>query len=168
MAECRLTGSLAGTIQIHPMGNGVHFMGKVSKLSPGKHGFHVHKEGALGNQCKDAGGHYNPDNMVHGSLSSENRHVGDLENIVAGADQSAKVNKHVNNVKLADLINRSIVVHSGEDDLGKGGADDSLTTGNAGGRLDCCIITMVDNSSARSKTGEIVFGVLFGLLSLFV
>lgn len=34
-----------------------------------------------------------------------------------------------------------MVVHAGEDDLGLGGATDSLTTGNAGGRQACCVIT---------------------------
>lgn len=31
-------------------------------------------------------------------------------------------------------------VHAGTDDLGKGGHDDSLTTGHAGGRLGCGVI----------------------------
>lgn len=35
----------------------------------GKHGFHVHDKGDLGNQCVDAGGHYNPANMTHGGPS---------------------------------------------------------------------------------------------------
>ena len=34
--------------------------------------------------------HYNPDEMDHGSLTSSKRHVGDLENIMAGADKTAK------------------------------------------------------------------------------
>ena len=32
-------------------------------ISDGKHGFHIHQEGKLTNDCKDAGGHYNPDNV---------------------------------------------------------------------------------------------------------
>jgi hypothetical protein len=35
------------------------------------------------------------------------------------------------------ILGRAMVVHAGEDDLGLGGHDDSMTTGHAGGRLAC-------------------------------
>lgn len=38
------------------------------------------------------------------------------------------------------IAGRAIVVHEGEDDLGQGGDEGSMTTGNAGGRLVCGII----------------------------
>ena len=67
---------------------------------------------------------------------------------------------------------RAIVVHAGVDDLGQGGASDSLTTGNAGARLvvivivivivideysflcrlDCCIIESKGSSSGTTTT----------------
>jgi len=38
-----------------------------------KHGFHVHEKGDLGNQCSDAGGHYNPKDLNHGGPADEVR-----------------------------------------------------------------------------------------------
>ena len=34
--------------------------GRIYGLKKGFHGFHVHQNGELGNNCKDAGGHFNP------------------------------------------------------------------------------------------------------------
>jgi len=49
------------------MGSEVMISGDISNLSAGAHGFHVHKSGETGNNCLDAGGHFNPTNMSHGS-----------------------------------------------------------------------------------------------------
>ena len=45
------------------------------------------------------------------------------------------------------VVNRAIVVHAGEDDLGRGEGDkaeESKKTGNAGSRVACGIIKLVD------------------------
>ena len=41
----------------------VKIWGYISNLSAGAHGFHVHETGATGNNCADAGGHFNPSSV---------------------------------------------------------------------------------------------------------
>ena len=41
----------------------VHVSGQIYGLKPGLHGFHVHMDGNLDNDCKAAGGHFNPDKV---------------------------------------------------------------------------------------------------------
>ena len=100
-------------------------------------------------------GHYNPEEMKHGAMSSETRHVGDWGNIdadelVEAEDQSKTYNANVdfnsNETSLHgkhSILGRTIVVHNEEDDLGVGGDEGSETTGNAGPRAACCVITRV-------------------------
>ena len=117
--------------------------GRITGLEPGKHGFHIHEFGDLTDGCDSAGGHYNPDNTDHGDL--ENGHVGDLGNIVAGTDGVADftiVAKRVDLTGDRSIVGRSIVIHSGEDDLGKGGDEESLKTGNSGDRVACGVIIL--------------------------
>ncbi|CAH0556027.1 unnamed protein product [Brassicogethes aeneus] len=124
----------------------VSIEGSISGLKPGKHGFHVHAKGDLSNGCASAAGHFNPLNKTHGAPEDSNRHVGDLGNIVAGPDGVANINFKDNVISLSGahcIIGRAIVVHEGEDDLGKGGFNDSLTTGHAGGRVACGVIGIV-------------------------
>jgi Cu-Zn family superoxide dismutase len=40
----------------------------------------------------------------------------------------------------ANIIGRGLVIHADEDDCGKGGFDDSLTTGHSGKRIACASI----------------------------
>ncbi|KAK9767636.1 hypothetical protein K7432_002402 [Basidiobolus ranarum] len=112
-------------------------------LAPGKHGFHIHEFGDNTNGCTSAGGHYNPFAQTHGAPGDEVRHAGDLGNIVASEDGQATLSVTDSLLKLTgphSIIGRTVVVHEGEDDLGKGGHELSSTTGNAGGRQACGVI----------------------------
>jgi len=114
--------------------------GIVKGLTPGKHGFHIHEFGDLSKGCESAGGHYNPDGVEHGSL--QQGHVGDLGNIIADKSGTARFQIKAERVELSDVVGRAIVIHADEDDLGKGGDEESLKTGNAGERVGCGVIRL--------------------------
>ena len=60
MAECVLQGALQGTIVLHwtdASRKATMFMGKISGLSEGKHGFHVHQVRGAGEAGGDLPGY---------------------------------------------------------------------------------------------------------------
>ena len=118
-----------------------------SGLAPGPHGFHVHEFADFSNGCLSAGPHYNPHGKKHGAPEDEERHVGDLGNVVADESGNAKGEITDNLIKLSgefSVVGRSMMIHADVDDLGKGGHDLSLTTGNAGARIACGEIKLVE------------------------
>ena len=93
--------------------------------------------------CTTAGPHYNPFKKEHGGPDDEERHVGDLGNVEAGADGIAKYYREDHLITLYgaySVLGRACVVHADEDDLGRGGHKLSKTTGNAGARVACGVI----------------------------
>jgi len=120
----------------------------LKNVPQGKHGFHIHEFGDLREGCKSLCSHFNPNNKNHGGPKDLVRHVGDLGNLEP--DVNGNVNKkfHDKLIKLKgknNIIGRSVVIHSKEDDLGKGNNDESLITGNAGKRIACGIIGFASN-----------------------
>uniref|UniRef100_A0A4D5RUK4 Superoxide dismutase [Cu-Zn] n=1 Tax=Ixodes scapularis TaxID=6945 RepID=A0A4D5RUK4_IXOSC len=112
------------------------------------HGMHVHVEGNLTESCQSTGAHFNPTATVHGDRRASIRHVGDFGNIAC--------DKHgITNVVFTDtvasltgpssIVGRSINIHAHMDDLGKNPhIPASVSSGNAGPRIACCIIEKVD------------------------
>ncbi|KAJ6851954.1 superoxide dismutase [Cu-Zn], chloroplastic [Iris pallida] len=116
---------------------------RVTGLTPGPHGFHLHQYGDTTNGCISTGPHFNPKGLTHGAPEDEIRHAGDLGNIVANAEGVAEATIVDNQIPLSGpdaVVGRAFVVHELEDDLGKGGHELSLSTGNAGGRLACGVV----------------------------
>ena len=147
MCELEQSDTVKGTILLRQLqqGTGTVIVGRITGLEPGKHGFHIHEFGDLTNGCESAGGHYNPDDVNHGDL--DNGHVGDLGNVTANTDGVADftiIAKRIDLIGERSVVGRSIVIHSNEDDLGKGGDEESLKTGNAGERLACGVIILTD------------------------
>jgi Cu-Zn family superoxide dismutase len=120
----------------------------LQRLPEGEHGFHIHQSGDLSKGCSSLCSHFNPYGTMHGGRSDtkENRHVGDLGNIRVdseGVCDMVMYDKLISFHNKTNIIGRSIVIHRDRDDLGKGGDEESLKTGNAGKRIAFGIIGRV-------------------------
>jgi len=124
--------NVKGTIWFVQTGHKVMIKGEVTGLKEGKHGFHIHEFGDLTDaKGMSTGGHFNPTNKKHGKPSDEERHVGDLGNIVADKDGKAKINMIDTVISLHgkhSIVGRAVVIHEDEDDFGQ-------PVGHAGNRL---------------------------------
>ena len=112
-------------------------------LPPGVHGFHIHEFGDFRKGCDSTGSHYNPFNKTHGGLNQPNNHLGDLGNIIVDSTGRCNSEIMVNYLPLNgpyNVIGRSMVIHTGPDDMGLGDHDDSKTSGHSGSRISCGII----------------------------
>ena len=143
--------NITGSLFLEQGPYGVFIKGEILGLGPGYHGFHVHMTGDTGDNCKAAGGHFNPDQQEHSSPRSLSRHAGDLGNILTLQGSPVTFVSLVDSgVTLGDggerdIAGRAVVVHAGEDDLGLGKGDlaeESKKTGNAGPRVACGIIRL--------------------------
>ncbi len=134
-----------GTLTLMPTATGVHITGKVTGLTPGKHGFHIHEFGDLSSaDGTAAGGHYNPDGHMHGGPDSKESHAGDLGNLTADKDGVAVVDVKTN-VALHFIVGRAFVVHAKEDDL------KTQPTGDAGGRVALGLIGIANDKPPVKK-----------------
>jgi len=103
---------------------------ELTGLTPGEHGFHIHEfGGVLCDDGKCTGGHFNPAGSQHGAPLGNDRHMGDLGNIVANTGATAIYDVLDTSLDLDAIIGRSIVVHADADDL------KTQPTGNAGNRI---------------------------------
>lgn len=139
------TKKIKGTVRFTEHGENVLIDIDISGLKKGsKHGFHVHECGDMSDKCESMCAHFNPYGSVHGGPDSVNRHVGDLGNIVADANGVARYRMIDSMIRLrgtkCNIIGRGLIIHADEDDLGKGGKEDSLITGHAGKRIACAVI----------------------------
>lgn len=130
--------TVSGTVIFVQQKKGTLITAQLQGLRPGEHGFHLHEFGDCA--CADAvcaGDHFNPTHHKHGGPNSEQRHVGDMGNIVADEQGNARLEYIDLLITLngpQSIIGRSVIVHEKRDDLV------SQPTGDAGARVGCGVI----------------------------
>ncbi|TDL23266.1 hypothetical protein BD410DRAFT_787592 [Rickenella mellea] len=146
--ESKVTGTVTFS-QSSKLGP-VTISGDLKGLDPNaKRGFHIHTLGDATNGCLSSGAHFNPFGKTHGAPTDDERHAGDFGNIESNGFGEAKFSFKDEEISLngpLSIIGRTVVVHAGTDDLGKGGNEESLKTGNAGGRAACGVIGLSETS----------------------
>ena len=58
-----MAGNVRGTLKLLEYEDGLLIRGDITGLAPGQHGFHIHENGDVGNDCAAAGSHFNPTNV---------------------------------------------------------------------------------------------------------
>lgn len=129
-----------GRVTFTATDGGVRVVADLEGLDAGMHGFHVHEFGdCSAPDASSAGDHFAPQGSPHGSPDdpAAERHVGDLGNIEAGADGTARYDRTDTVLTLSgpnSIVGKAVVVHAGQDDLA------SQPSGDSGNRLACGVI----------------------------
>ena len=130
-------GDALGAVTLTQTTQGVLVQANLRSLSPGAHGFHIHEAGSCDPDFKAAGGHFNPHGTSHGYAHEGQPHAGDMPNIHAHADGTARADVLNSLVSLEegagsvfDGDGSSIIVHAKADSYGdKAGAGDRVACG---------------------------------------
>ena len=139
-------GEAIGTLALRDTAKGLSITPKLSGLTPGQHGFHIHQNPscAPGNGPNNqpaaglaAGGHFDPkDTKMHHGPANAAGHLGDLPVLTVSAKGTATQPVVAPRLKLADVIGRAVVIHAGGDNY----SDAPAPLGGGGGRAACGVI----------------------------
>mmetsp|Transcript_6735 Transcript_6735/g.8725 ORF Transcript_6735/g.8725 Transcript_6735/m.8725 type:complete len:157 (-) Transcript_6735:230-700(-) len=146
-AACQIVSNsgIVGVLIMTQSAGGVKITGTLNGLAggAGKRGISICAYGNLSNGGQSCGPIFNPFDKTHGGPNDELRMVGDLGNITLDESGSCHVDIKTSGITLLgphSIIGRSMVIFSGEDDMGRGGHENSLLTGNAGPRMAAGVI----------------------------
>jgi Cu-Zn family superoxide dismutase len=137
------TGKDIGTAKLRQGPKGVLIHVKVSGLTPGKHGLHLHSHGECDPKTgfKSAKGHVGKVAGAHGLMNPKGPEPGDLPNIFVGADGTGEMETYTTLVSigkgdhnLLDTDGSTLVIHEKPDD------HITQPIGGAGPRVACGII----------------------------
>ena len=138
-------GGNAGMVTLSEDAKGVTVKVEVAGLQPGPHGLHLHAVGRCeGPKFESAGPHWNPTGRLHGSQNPQGPHLGDIPNLVVGADGRGSVEYVIPGARLEDGDRRlldadgaALVIHATADDYR------TDPSGNSGARIACGVLRPV-------------------------
>lgn len=104
-------------------GQGVQLVFDLSNLAPGRHGFHLHQNGACGPAEVDgkmtaggaAGSHFDPQNTGTHQGPEGQGHLGDLPALDVSAEGIAKGQTQAPRLTVADMKGKALIIHKGGD-----------------------------------------------------
>ncbi|MBN1238999.1 MAG: superoxide dismutase family protein [Gammaproteobacteria bacterium] len=136
----------SGRVEFVETADGVAVEARLTGLTPGAHGIHVHENGdCSAPDASSAGDHLAPQGSPHGAPDDPRaqRHAGDLGNIEAADSGEASMRMTDRVLELDDgeqgVVGRAVVVHAAEDDL------TTQPSGNSGDPVACGVIELVES-----------------------
>ena len=129
----------SGGVTFEARGDKLRVIAKVSALTPGPHGFHIHENGdCSAPDAMSAGSHFNPTGKPHGDPAAPDHHGGDMPMLTADANGNAMLEATIDTVTIGggatDIVGRAVIVHKDPDDF------KTQPTGNSGARVACGVI----------------------------
>ena len=129
------TPQLSGCVQFYQENGCVLIVAKISGLpkesETGFFGFHIHEgDTCSGTDFSGTGSHYNPSDRAHP------KHAGDLPPLLE-CQGNAYLSVRTDRFSVAEIIGRTVVIHSDPDDF------HSQPAGNAGKKIACGVICKV-------------------------
>lgn len=133
-----------GWIRAFDTPKGLRLVPRLTGLSPGAHGFHVHQNPSCGPKGAGgrtgagvaAGGHYDPAGTGRHEGPKGRGHLGDLPLLMVDGSGAARQSVTAPRLKVADLWGRAIIIHAGGDNY----SDSPKALGGGGARVACATI----------------------------
>lgn len=129
-------GKQIGTITAEDTPYGLLLTPKLSGLTPGIHGFHVHQNPSCNNNGMAAGGHLDPEKTgKHLGPYNTAGHLGDMPPLYVNTNGTVTLPVLAPRLKESDLKDHSLMIHVGGDNY-----SDNPPMGGGGARFACGVV----------------------------
>jgi Cu-Zn family superoxide dismutase len=146
-------GKEIGKIRAVDTKAGLKLIPRLSGLTPGIHGIHVHQNPNCRNRGADgktgaglaAGGHFDPAKTGHHMGPTGAGHQGDLPVLIVDNKGDAQTAMLAPHLKVTDLWGHAVIIHAGGDNY----ADQPTALGGGGARIACATIVMAKKRTTK-------------------